>query len=339
MILVTGGTGLVGSHLLLELTGKHDHVRAIHRPLSNIQNVFDIFSLYLDDPEPRYRKIEWVLADVRDIDSLLAAMDGVTYVYHAAAFVSFNPGDRTSIIHNNVEGTANVVNACLEKKIRKLCHVSSTAALGSAPPGEETTENMLWTHSKSRSMYSVSKFNSEMEVWRGIAEGLDAVIVNPSVIIGPGDWKRSSSYLFSVVWKGIKFYTEGITGYVDVRDLVHAMVYLMNSKLTGERFTISSENLSYRQVLEMIAKALDKKPPRIHATSLLISLAWRIDGLANAFTGKARSITRDTARSSKRKALFSNRKISEVMGIEFIPIDRSVRETARFFLQTHISKS
>lgn len=337
MILVTGGTGLVGSHLLLELTKKHDRIRAIHRPLSRLQNVSDLFALYLDDPETQFRKIEWVLADVRDIDSLVRAMDGINYVYHTAAFVSFNQRDHSGMMQINMEGTANVVNACLEKKIIKLCHVSSTAVLGAALPGEMITEDMLWTHSKSRSVYSYSKFNSEMEVWRGIAEGLDAVIVNPSIIIGPGDWKRSSSFLFSLVWKGIKFYTEGITGYVDVRDVIKSMVDLMNSKYKAERFTISSENLSYRQVLEMIAESLDKPPPRIYATSFLISLAWRADWFLYAFTGKARIITRESAKSSKRKASFSNRKIREATGIEFMPVDQSIKETAGLFLRSHIS--
>ncbi len=333
MILVTGGTGLVGSHLLLELTRTENRVRAIQRPLSYTRHVLDVFSLYLENPETQYRKIEWVPADITDIDSMLEAMDGVEYVYHAAANVSFQPGKPAPLMDNNVGGTANVVNACLEKNIRKLCYVSSTAALGNALPGEEITENMLWLDSKNRSQYSISKFRSEMEVWRGVAEGLQAVIVNPSIIIGPGDWHRSSSYLFTAVWKGLTFYTEGITGYVDVRDVVRAMILLMNGDIQGERYTLSSENLSYRKVLEMIAEALGKKPPRIHATPFLVSIAWRLDWIAGLLTGKSRSITRDAARSSLRKALFSNRKIREAMDLEFIPIDQSVKETARIFLR------
>jgi len=323
----------VGSHLLLELSRQHDHIRAIHRPLSNTQNVYRLFSLYLDDPEPQYHKIEWVLADVTDIDSLLDAMEGVEYVYHTAASVSFNPGDRQKMMNNNVAGTANIVNACLEKKIRKMVYVSSTAALGSAPEGEETTENMLWTNHKNRSGYSISKYNAEMEVWRGIAEGLDAVIVNPSIIIGPGDWNRSSSYLFTVVWKGIRFYTEGVTGYVDVRDVVRCMIDLMLKDIRNERFIISSENLSYRRAFEMIAEALGKRPPRILATSLLIALAWRLDWVANVFVGKTRSITKDAVKSSKIKVHFSNQKIRNATGIKFIPIDQSIKETAGFFFQ------
>jgi len=330
---------LVGSHLLLELTEKHSQIRAIHRPLSNLRPVLDVFALYLENPAERYGKIEWVQGDITDIDSLLDVLEGVDYVYHAAADVSFKPGERVKLMDNNVGGTANLVNACLDKKIKKLCFVSSTAALGDSPQGGEITEDLLWAHSKQRSMYSISKFKSEMEIWRGIAEGLNAVIVNPSIIIGPGDWSRSSPYLFTAVWKGMKFYTKGITGYVDIHDVIRAMTALMEGDFLGERYTVSSENLSYHQVLKMIAIALGKKPPRIHATPFLISLGWRFDWLLSTLTGKTRMITRDTAKSSRRKALFSNQKIKTAIGIEFLPVQKSIDNTARIFLDTHNKKS
>jgi nucleoside-diphosphate-sugar epimerase len=332
MILVTGSTGLVGTHLLLELVKKHDKIRATHRTSSNLRAVYDTFALYVDDPGIYYDKIEWIEADVADFDTLIQALDGVDYVYHTAAFVSFDPRERQTMIRINVGGTANLVNACLERKVKKLCYVSSTAALGNAPSGEQITEDMIWSYSKNRSSYSVSKYQSEMEIWRGMAEGLQAVIVNPSIIIGPGDWKRSSSYLFSAVWKGMKFYTEGVTGYVDIRDVVYAMITLMDGDFISERFTLSAENLSYRQVFEMIAFALDKHPPRFHATPLLISLGWRLSWLISKLNGEKRIITRDTVKSSKRKALFSNEKIRQATGIDFIPIKQSVRDTANHFL-------
>lgn len=332
MILVTGSTGLVGTHLLLELAKKHDKIRAMRRASSNLQAVYDTFVLYLDDPGTYYDKIEWVEADVTDYDTLTKALDGVDFVYHAAAFVSFDPGERQTMIRINVDGTANLVNACLERKVKKLCYVSSTAVLGNAPSGELITEDMNWTYSKNLSAYSVSKYQSEMEVWRGMAEGLQAVIVNPSIIIGPGDWNRSSSYLFSAVSKGMKFYTEGITGYVDIRDVVLAMITLMDGDFSSERYIVSAENLSYRQILELIATALNKPPPRLHATPFLISVAWRLNWLISKFNGVKRSITRDTVKSSKRKALFSNQKICQAIMIDFIPVKQSVRDTANHFL-------
>jgi nucleoside-diphosphate-sugar epimerase len=333
MILVTGGTGLVGAHLLLDLTRKHHRIRAIHRATSDLQSVFNTFALYVDDPATYYDKIEWKEADLTDFESLLEVLIGVDQVYHTGAFVSFDPRDRHLMIHTNVEGTANLVNACLESQVEKLCYVSSTAALGDAPAKEEITEDMIWSNSKNRSAYSISKYRAEMEVWRGMAEGLPAVIVNPSIIIGPGDWKKSSSYLFSAVWRGMKFYTHGVTGYVDVRDVIRAMITLMEGEFLGERYTVSAENLSYRKVLGMIAESLGKTPPRIHATPFLISIAWRLSWLASKFSGKKRSITRETVRSSKRIALFSNEKVKQAIGMHFTPISRSVADTSRHFLQ------
>jgi dihydroflavonol-4-reductase len=334
MILVTGGTGLLGTHLLMDLTRNHERVRAIYRPSSDTGSVKNIFSLFRGDSDLQFGKIEWVPADITDYESLFEALDGVEKVYHAAAKVSIGPGDHTDLMRNNVGGTANLVNACLEKQVHKLCFVSSTAALGSANTGEEITEDMPWTRSKSRSTYSISKFNSEMEVWRGIAEGLNAVIVNPSTIIGAGTWKQSSAYLFTAVWKGLRFYPGGGTGFVDVRDVVRAMTGLMEGSFQGERFTVSSENLPYRQVLGMIARELGKKPPRFHASAFMTELAWRGDWLLSSLTGKKRIITRDMSRSGKHSALFSNRKISDALGMEFIPIEQSIRGTAEIFLKS-----
>ncbi len=332
MILVTGGTGMLGSHLLLELVQRHNVIRAIHRPSSDLQQVHYVFSLYHEDPDTLYSRIEWHEADTGDMDSLLGAFEGIRYVYHAAASVSFDPGERYTTIRNNVEGTANVVNACLEKNIRKLCYVSSSAALGQASDGNLITENTAWSPPGNRSSYPVSKYKSEMEVWRGIAEGLNAVIVNPVVIIGPGDWKKSSPLLFSVVWKGMKYYSEGITGFVDVRDVVSVMTRLMEGNFAGERYTICSENLSYRQVLEMIAGSLNRKPPHIHAGSLLVSIARKLDWIRHILTGKKRSITRETARAGLQKSYFSNEKVKKATGIEFRPVHESIRDTARFYL-------
>ena len=241
MILVTGGTGLVGSHLLLQLVQDNDKIRAIRRSTSSLHHVRYVFSLYNRDAEKLFEKIEWVEADMEDKESLHNAFAGISFVYHCAAAVSFDPGKKYDMIRNNVEGTANLVNACLENEIEKLCYVSSTSSLGSAPEGDLITEDMIWDASRYRTSYSISIFKSEMEVWRGITEGLKAVIVNPSIIIAPGNWERSSSRLFSLVWKGLKYYSEGVTGYVDIRDVITAMIRLMETNVSGERFTVSSE--------------------------------------------------------------------------------------------------
>ncbi len=338
MILVTGGTGLVGSHLLLELVKKNHTVHAFRRSSSNIINVLRTFGYYSDNPDELYTGIKWIEADLTDFYSIYDAIEGIEEVYHTAAAVSFDSKDKGMLMKNNVEGTANLVNACLERKIKKLCYVSSTSVIGSVPSGELATEDMVWTPSKNQSLYSVSKFKSEMEVWRGIAEGLNAVIVNPSVIIGPGNWDRSSSMLFSTIWKGLRYYTEGVSGYVDVRDVVKAMIQLMESDISGERFLVTSDNLSFREVFEMIAKALEKKPPRIRATPFMTGLAWRGDWLKSKLVGSKRQITKEIAQAGVKKAYFSNQKIKDTLNFEFIPVEQSIKETAECFLRDIGSK-
>lgn len=334
MILVTGGTGLIGSHLLLQLVQDQENVRAIRRKTSNILHVRDVFSLYRQDPDKLFQKIEWVEAEIEDIESLLNSMVGVDLVYHCAGTVSFDPSRKYEMIRDNVQGTANLVNACLDNKVNKLCYISSTSALGSAPDGRMISEEMIWSASRNRSSYSISKFKSELEVWRGITEGLNTVILNPAIVIGPGDWERSSSRLFSTVWKGMKFYSDGVTGYVDVRDVVIAMIELSRADISGERFIVSSENLSYRQVLECMAEELGKKPPTIPAGSFLVTLAWILDWLNHLITRRKRNVTREVLRTIRQKSYFSNEKIKNAIGLKFRPISDSIKETARIYLRT-----
>ncbi len=334
MDLVTGGTGLIGSHLLYELVKDGTRVKAIRRSTSNLDRVKKTFSYYSDDAAGIFSRIEWVEGDLLDPESLMDAMQGIERVYHCAAMVSFVTRHKRQMMENNVIGTANVVNACLAQQINKLCFVSSTATIGTHPGGM-ADETMIWKYSKHQSAYAVSKFRSEMEVWRGIGEGLNAVIVNPSIVIGPGDWGRSSSSLFKPVWKGLGFYTSGTTGYVDVWDVVHAMIELMESAITGERFILSSENLSYRDVFTLIANALGKKPPKHYASPFLTGLTWRIDWLMSKLLFRLPLFTRDTARSAHYKACFSNKKIRDLTGIDFKPIKRSISETAKIFLAEH----
>lgn len=258
MILVTGGTGLLGSHLLFELTSNGEKVRALKRVSSNTEIVKKVFGYYTDDPDHALSGIDWINGDITDPVEVSEALKGIKKVYHTAGFVSFDPADKEDILKINVNGTENIVNACLERGIEKLCFVSSTAAIGIADNGELLNEELYWTSKGKDSIYSISKYQAEMEVWRGINEGLNAVIVNPSVIIGPGEWRRSSARLFHEVYKGIRFYTQGITGYVDVRDVVKATILLMNGEFSGERYIISAGNYSYKEILSMIADSLGK---------------------------------------------------------------------------------
>jgi len=315
MILVTGATGLVGSHLLYELLKKEEKIKALKRQSSDTGQVLKTFGYYTEKFEKLYSRIEWVDGDVSDRESLEMAFKNVDKVYHSAAIISMDSANNAEMKKINIEGTTNIVNLCLEKKVSKLCYVSSVAAIGKrAAPNKKIT-------------YGSTKFYAEMEVWRGIAEGLEAVIVNPSIIIGPGVMGKGSMAMFDRIAKGLKFYTHGVTGYVDVRDVVKAMILLMESEIKGERYILNSENLSYKEIFGMIALGLNKPAPNIYANRFMTGLAWRLDYLKSKFPGRTHMITKETAAIAHRETLFSNEKVKEVFGIEFIPIRESIEET------------
>ena len=338
MILVTGGTGLVGAHLLWHLLQNGEKVRAIHRPGSSPEQAREVFGCY-EGPDELFGRIEWLPADMLDLYSLSEAMNGISHVYHCAAMVSFNPAERKSLINGNIEGTGNIVNLCLEHGVEKLCHVSSVSALGSGPGDRPVAEDDLWKPSKRRSSYSISKFHSEMEVWRGIEEGLNAVIVNPSVIIGPGNWKRGTARFFTSIKKGLKYYSGGMTGFVDVRDVCRCMIALMDSGISGERFIISSEELQYRDLLDMIADALGRPRPSKEISGPLAEAAWRLEWLRSKLTFSNPRLTRETARSSRRVSRFSNRKVADALGYRFIPVKDTIEWTASCLRRQQIPQS
>ena len=333
MIFVTGGSGLVGSHLLFDLISSGKQVRALKRKNSSTELTKKIFGYYSNDPEKLLNSIEWVEGDVMDIYSLYEAMENVDKVYHAAAMVSFHASDQKEMMKTNVEGTANIVNACLYKKIKKLCYVSSIASLGRTDNDEFIDEETQWKNSGNNSKYSISKYGAEREVWRGTIEGLPAVIVNPSVIIGPGDWNKGSSQLFQQAWNGLKFYTDGVNGYVDVRDVSKSMILLMDSDIINSRYIISSENLDYLRLFTMISEGLNKKIPSIKANLFLSQIAWRAEKLRSSITGKKPLITKETARTAFHKYSYSNEKIRKILNFEFVPMPQSISDTCKLFLK------
>ncbi len=335
MKLVTGATGLVGSHLLLELSNKGFAVRAMKRSGSDMSLVNKVFGLYAPNPLKQLSAIEWVEADLTDISLLEELLEGVDGVFHCAAVVSFHPSRKREMMLTNVKGTANVVNALLRVGGVPLCHVSSIAALGRSENNDAVTEENLWKNSGSNSLYSVSKYAAEREVWRGIAEGLEAVIVNPSVILGPGSWHAGSSELFALVWKGLKFYTPGINGYVDVRDVARAMVLLTEKKIYGQRFILSAANLSYLELFSMMAEGLGKPKPTIAVSPWMAEIAWRLMAVKGFFTGKTPAITRETARSSLARKTYSSEKFTRTSGMDFMPIRQSVGDICQIFLKDH----
>ena len=334
MRLVTGGTGLVGSHLLFDLLRAVYSVRAIRRKSSQRELVKKLFLWY--DPssgESLFKKIEWVEADVLDLPSLQEAIRGVRAVFHCAAMVSFLPADREQMMKVNVEGTANLVNVALAEGIEKFCYCSSVATIGQPEPGHPATENLIWKTSPANSGYSISKFGAEREVWRGSEEGLPVVMVNPSIIIGPGDTSRSSAQLYQSVKNGLKFYTKGVTGFVDARDVALALRLLYESPVVHERFIMSSENIQYRKVFEYFAQYAGVQPPKYFAGPFLSEMAWRLEKLRGLFTGRKPLITRETARNANNVRYFSSEKILKTLDFSFRPLEEAAKNTAGFYKQ------
>lgn len=332
MILVTGGTGLVGSHLLYNLATKGDNVRAIYRSEEKRDHVKYIFSYYFNDVSS-FSKIEWVKGDITDIPSLQSVFKDITHVYHCAALISFDPRDYSDLRITNIEGTANVVNLCISHGVKKICYVSSIATIDDDVKTSLITENTEWNSDADHSVYAITKYGAEMEVWRGTQEGLDAVIVNPGIILGPGFWRSGSGSLFKRIYKGIPYYTNGATGYIDVKDVVLTMEKLMVSATKNERFILVSENLSFKVVFQNIAKALGVKPPYKKASKTLLNIGWRLDWLNSFFRKKRRKLTKQTVASLLKTPTYDNSKIKNTINIEFIRIKDSISEYANLFLK------
>lgn len=332
MILVTGGTGLVGSHLLYELTSGGRFVRALKRGGSNTGLVRQLFTWYdAQHGESCFSRIEWVEGDVNDLVSLQEALSGITHVYHCAAVVSFLPDDRHRMMHVNVEGTASLVNLCLQQGITKLCHCSSVAAIGKPDRGNQVDESLVWKTSSRNSWYAISKYGAEREVWRASEEGLASVIVNPTVVIGPGDPTRSSAQLYQSVKNGMKFYTSGVTGFVDARDVAAAMVLLMDGNIAGERFIITSENLSYKTLFELFARYAGVQPPVLRATRFMTEVAWRLEKTRSFVTGQKPLLSKETSRNANVKRYFTNEKLVKATSFRFRSVAEAADNTSRFY--------
>ena len=309
-ILVTGGSGLLGNELIKQLLSQGEHVKAIYHATP----------LQISHPN-----LDIIQCDILDVAALEDIMKGMTHVYHSAALVSYSPKDKHRLIKINVEGTANIVDACLQADVQKLVHVSSIAALGRIGKGEIVSEKMNWTEETSNSTYGKSKYFGEMEVWRGIGEGLEAVIVNPTLILGGDTWESGSSAIFKKAYNEFKWYTEGIIGFVDVRDVARAMILLMNSEITSQRFILNGENLSYKKIFSSIAKCFGKKPPYKKVTSFMAELIWRAEAMKAAFTGSNNILTKETARIAQAKVQFDNTKILKALPhFEFTKIEETI---------------
>ncbi len=320
MILVTGASGLVGLHLIQYLSAQQLKIRALYK--TKIPALLpDTFSDF----------IEWVQCDILNISTLESCFENITHVYHCAAIVSYDPRMKDTMMEINAEGTAGIVNFCIEKEVEKLVYVSSIAAIGKEDAGTLITEKTIWNTAQYKiSQYAVSKQKAEMEVWRGIAEGLNAVIINPAVILGEGNLSKSSTNLFKIVHDEFPYYTGGATAWVDVKDVIKALVILMNSPISGERFILSAGNYSYKEVFDKMAAAMHKKPPYKAASPFMTEVVWRMSYLKSVFTGKTATITKETARNAHEINQFDNRKfLNAIPGFSYQSIDDTIRRVVQ----------
>ena len=323
MILVTGGTGFLGSYIIKQLIEKGYAVRAIRR---NNKLPFWI-------PAGIFDTVEWIEGDVLDVVALQDAMEGVETVIHSAAVVSFTKKDRVNMYRVNVEGTANVVNMMLEKNVPRLVHISSVAALGRTAGGGHVNEEKKWEDSKVNTHYAKSKYKAELEVWRGMGEGLEAVIVNPSTILGYGDWNSSSCAIFKNVYKEFGWYSPGINGFVDVEDVARVAILLMESPVTEERFIVNGDTWPFKKLHDVMAAAFGKKHPSRPATPFLLGLAWRLEKLKSFFSGKKPLLTKESARVAMSKTWFENDKLLKALGgVSFTPMEETIGKACKKYL-------
>lgn len=325
MILITGATGLVGSHLALYLLENNEKIRAIYRTTASIEKTKALFKRY--NKEFLFKNIDWVQADITDVPSLEIAFKNVKWVYHCAGLISFDPKEEEELRKINIEGTANIINFCIDYEIQKLCYVSSIATLGDLKEHETIiTEETDWNPEKFHSDYALSKFGAEMEIWRGWQEGLQSVVINPGVILGPGFNEGGSGSIFTKVKEGLRFYTKGSTGFIAIDDVVKIMVLLMKSDINGERFIAISENLSFKTLLKTIAFALNVKPPSIEVKPWLINILCQLDWLAHKLLFQKRKLSKAMNTALNSSNLISNEKTKTVLKYKFKSIEEYCNE-------------
>ena len=331
MILVTGGTGLVGSHLIYQLTLENNVIRATHRANSDIERVKLLFKFYSKDFNELFKKIEWIEADLNNLSQLQDAFKDISFVYHCAAYISFDPSRYETLRRVNIRGTANIVNLCINNKIKKLCHVSSVATLGYNI--KEIDENNYWDGNKHKSAYAISKYGAEMEVWRGVQEGVKSVIINPGVIIGPGFSKSAFGTIIKMVTNKKRFHTCGKTGYVDVRDIANIMIRLMNSKIENERYILVNKNLSYKKVIDMVSSNLGMKNKSTFISKSKLKIALVFDLLSSKFFNKERKLSKALCKTLTRNFNYSSKKIKKNLNFEFTSILETFEKSCQFYSQ------
>lgn len=324
LILLTGATGFLGSYILQELIDQGYAVRALRRTRKALPWIrAEIFA-----------KTEWIEGDVLDVVSLQDALSGVDAVIHAAAVVSFQPKERARMYQVNVEGTANVVNMALEAGVRRFIHISSVAALGRTEKESTVSEESKWEDNPVQTHYARSKFKAELHAWRGMAEGMEGMILNPSTILGYGDWNHGSCQLFKQTRGGFPWYTEGINGFVDVRDVAYATRLALESTITEQRYIVCAENWRFQDLQQAIADGFGVKGPSRKATPFLLGLAWRLAEWKGRITGEPQLLSKESARVGVSQTQFDNKKfLSAFPSFQYRTLRQTIEDACRQFQQ------
>jgi dihydroflavonol-4-reductase len=324
-VFVTGGTGFLGSYSIQNLIEKGIRVRALRRATSKLP--FFI-------PDSIWKKVEWIEGDVLDVVALQESMEGVDAVLHSAAIVSFVKGDRAEMYKVNIDGTENVVNIALEQGVRRLLHVSSVAALGRTANAITVTEEKKWEENAMNTHYAITKHEAEMHAWRGFAEGLEGVIINPSTILGFGNWHQSSCAIFKNAYKEFPWYTKGVNGFVGVQDAAEAAVELLLSAITEKRFIVNAENRSFQSIFSTIAEGFGKKAPHRHANPFMSEVAWRLEAAKGALTGSKPLLSRETAKIAHSRTSFDNSALLKALPhFRYQPLDAVIQQACAKYAQ------
>ena len=331
MILVTGATGLLGSHLTAALLMQNKKVRALYRDRYKIKNTKKILSYYTNEIDKYFSQIEWCEADVTDYFSLQEPFTNVTEVYHCAGLVSFDENDSKQLYAINAEGTEHVINTCLDKGITRFCHVSSVATLQIEANKKYVDEFSVWKTSSGNSSYAITKYRGEFEAWRGAAEGMNVLVVNPSVILGAGCWRQSSTQIVTRCYNGLPVYTEGVTGFVDVRDVVNCMIKLMDENKFGQRYILNSENCSFKEITHQLQQNFNKPISKIKAGKFLLNTALMFSSVANIFSRKKSFITKSVIQSAQKKTYYDNTKVCKELNYKFISVKDSLAYVAGLY--------
>ena len=325
MVLVTGASGFLGQHLVRFLSAEGIPLRALYHSQPPTHELASLPG------------VAWIKCDLLDVFAVEEVLEGISDVYHCAAIVSYRSAMHEQMLHFNPESTANLVDQALTQGIRKLVYVSSIAAMGrSGIEDKMITEEQEWGESKYHSAYAISKFLAETEVWRAIGEGLNAVIINPGIILGNGDWEKGSARLIKVVNSEFPYYTDGVSAWVGVEDVVRVMATLMELSIASERFIVSTGNHSFREVFTMMASSLGKRPPRIKANSLMTAAAWRLSAVGSALTGRETLITKETSQNAHSVSYYDNQKLLNTLpGFSYTPLEKVVETMARSFINSN----